>query len=163
MNEHMLVHLNMVRPLGPFTARHPNAQYFFGQLPLIFDNAKADESLYWHTHGARMPDGSYCDMDDLLRLQTERTEDNVHILTMAGWRDVRAMHRFAYQDTLHRKDMKMLRDWVDRSQGPTLVMWWSRKGTRVALEDGWSRLQHLRCSGPTEHAFTLQTPFYSPS
>ncbi|MEX0311410.1 MAG: DUF3291 domain-containing protein [Tateyamaria sp.] len=159
MSEHMLVHLNVVRPLGPFSAAHPNAQFFFGELPKVFARAKADDGMFWHTHGARMPDGAYGDMNDLLGLQTERTEDNFHILTMAGWRDVQALHRFAYRDALHRSGMKTLRDWVDRSEGPTMVLWWAERGTRVALEDGWDRLQSLRQNGATPQAFTLQRRF----
>ncbi|WP_299770931.1 DUF3291 domain-containing protein [uncultured Tateyamaria sp.] len=163
MSEHMLVHLNVVRPVGPFSASHPHAQYFFGQLPLIFARAKADDGMFWHNHGARMPDGTYGDMGDLLALQTDQTEDNFHILTMAGWRDVHAMHRFAYRDALHREGMKTLRDWVDRSEGPTMVMWWAPKGTRVSLDEGWERLHLLRQNGPTEQAFTLQTRFDPPA
>ncbi|WP_299607754.1 DUF3291 domain-containing protein [uncultured Tateyamaria sp.] len=162
MSEHMLVHLNVVRPLGPFSASHPHAQYFFDQLPHVFARAKADDGMYWHNHGARLPDGTYGEMSDLLALQTDRTEDNFHILTMAAWQDVRAMHRFAYRDELHREGMKTLRGWVDRTQGPTMVMWWATKGTRVALEDGWNRLHQLREDGPSVEAFTLQNRFPPP-
>ena len=158
----MLVHLNVVRPLGPFTASHPNAVYFFSQLPAIFANAKADEGLLWHNHGARMPGGGFADMDGLLALSTARTEDNFHILTMAGWRDAVALHRFAYRDPWHRKGMKTLRDWVDRSQGATMVLWWEKRGTRVTLKDGWSKLQHLRAHGAARDAFTLQQRFEPP-
>ncbi|APX12953.1 DUF3291 domain-containing protein [Tateyamaria omphalii] len=162
MSKHMLVHLNVVRPLGAFSASHPNAQFFFGELPKVFARAKADDGMFWHNHGARMPDGSYGDMNDLLSLQTDRTEDNFHILTMAGWRDAKAMHSFAYRDALHRDGMKTLRDWVDRSEGATMVLWWAIKGTRVALEDGWNKLQNLRSNGPSAEGFTLQSRFPPP-
>ena len=82
---------------------------------------------------------------------------------MAGWEDAAALHRFAYRDPLHRDGMKTLRDWVDRSEGPTLVMWWERRGVRVALEDGWNRLQTLRAHGPTAQAFPLQHRFDPPA
>lgn len=162
MSDYMLVHLNVVRPKGAFSASHPNAVYFFSQLPKVFAQAKADEGMFWHAHGARTSDGGYSDMNGLLSLQTDRTEDNFHILTMAGWRDAAALHRFAYRDPLHRAGMKMLRDWVDRSDGPTMVLWWDKRGTRVALEDGWTRLQKLRAEGPTPQAFSLQTRFAPP-
>ena len=163
MSEHMLVHLNVVRPVGPFDATHPHAQFFFGELPKVFARAKADDGMFWHNHGARLPDGTYGDMNDILTLQTDRTEDNFHILTMAGWRDTQAMHRFAYREPLHRNGMKILRDWVDRSEGPTMVLWWAKRSTRVALEDGWNRLRTLRAHGPSAEAFTLQTRFPPPN
>ncbi|WP_299047348.1 DUF3291 domain-containing protein [uncultured Tateyamaria sp.] len=162
MRDYMLVHLNVVRPVGAFSAGHPNAQFFFGELPKVFAAAKADDGMFWHNHGARLPDGRYGDMTDLLELRTTRTEDNFHILTMAGWRDVHALHRFAYREALHRNGMKTLRDWVDRSTGATMVMWWTERGTRVTLEDGWQRLQMLRADGPSTNAFTLQTRFDPP-
>lgn len=162
MSEHMLVHLNVVRPIGPFTADHPNAQYFFGQLPKVFAQAKADGDMFWHAHGARSPDGRYVQMADILAQQTDTTDDNLHIMTMAGWRDVAAMHRFAYREPLHRNGMKALRDWVDRSQGPTMVMWWATRGDRIGLDDAWDRLHRLRRDGPTLAAFTLQNRFSAP-
>ena len=162
MSGHMLVHLNVVRPVGPFTASHPNAQYFFGQLPGVFARAKVDGDMFWHNHGARAPDGRYLEMADFLAQKTHETGGNLHIMTMAGWRDVAAMHRFAYREPLHRDGMKTLRDWVDRSQDPTMVMWWVPLGARVSLEEAWSKLQVLRENGASEQAFTLQPRFPPP-
>ena len=162
MGEQTLIHLNVVRPVGPYSADHPNAVYFFSQLPKVFAVARADAGLLWHNHGARTPDGRYLGMDDILAHRSERTQDNFHILTMAGWRDVQAMHRFAYRDALHRAGMNTLRDWVDRSEGATMVLWWATKGTRVTLTDGWDRLQRLRTDGPTQDAFSLQHRFDPP-
>ena len=162
MSEHMLVHLNVVRPIGPFTAAHPNAVYFFEQLPKVFALAKADGDMFWHNHGARSPDGRYLEMADILVQNTSATEENLHIMTMAGWRDVPAMHRFTYRKPLHRDGMKTLRDWVDRSQGPTMVMWWAKRGTRIALAEAWEKIQRLRNQGPSPEAFTLQQRFDAP-
>ncbi|WP_299371958.1 DUF3291 domain-containing protein [uncultured Tateyamaria sp.] len=163
MSEHMLVHLNVVRPVGAFSIDHPNAQYFFAQLPLVFAQARADDDLLWHNHGARMPDGSYTDTNGIIGHRSDRTEDNIHILTMAGWRDLAAMHRFTYREPLHRDGMKTLRDWVDRSEGPTMVMWWAPRGTRVSLEAAWDKMQMLRRDGPGPDAFTLQQRFDPPA
>ena len=162
MSEHMLVHLNVVRPIGAFTARHPHAVYFFGQLPKVFALAKADGDMFWHNHGARSPDGRYLEMGDILAQNTGRTEDNLHIMTMAGWRDAAALHRFTYRDPLHRDGMKALRDWVDRSQGPTMVMWWAKRGDQIGLDQAWDKIQQLRRDGPGPEAFTLQQRFDAP-
>ena len=163
MSEHMLVHLNVVRPTGPFSADHPNAQYFFGQLPKVFVQAKLDGDMFWHNHGARSPDGRYLEMADILAQRTSATEDNLHIMTMAGWRHVAAMHRFAHREPLHVEGMKTLRAWVDRSQGQTMVMWWARRGVRVGLDEGWDQLQRLRRDGASPAAFSLQQRFPAPA
>ena len=64
--------------------------------------------------------------------------------------------------TNHIEGMKGLRHWVDRSEGPTTVMWWDTPGRRVTLEEGWNKLQQLRQNGPSEFAFNLQNRFDPP-
>ncbi|WP_299147299.1 DUF3291 domain-containing protein [uncultured Tateyamaria sp.] len=162
IQKYVLVHMNVVRPVGPFNAGHPNIQYFFHQLPLIFAKARADGDLFWHAHGARAPDGQYLEMDGILAQDTRGTQDNLHIITMAGWRDIKAMHRFTYREPLHVEGMRTLRDWVDRSDGATMVMWWVVRGTRVSLAEGWERLQSLRQNGASKDAFSLQQRFAAP-
>ena len=163
MSEHMLVHLNVVRPVGPFNADHPNARYFFGQLPLVFALAKQDGDMFWHAHGARSPDGRYVEMADILAQRTEATEDNLHIMTMAARRDLAAMQRFAYREPLHAEGIRKLKGWVDRSEGPTLALWWVPRGTRVSLEDAWDRLARLRREGPSDAVFTPRTAVAPPA
>lgn len=162
MSEYYLAHLNVVRPIGPFNASHPNAVYFFSQLEAMFEAAKTFEGLYWHKHGARRPDGRLADMMEFVQADTSGTEENVHVLTMAGWSDVAALHRFAYRLDLHREGVRTLRDWVDRSQGATMVMWWVPSGQKVSLEDGWERLEKLRRDGPSQAAFSLQKRYAAP-
>lgn len=163
MTDHMLVHLNVVRPVGPFSVAQPEAVYFFQRMPLVFAAAKEDPGLRWHNHGARAPDGAFLTMEAAMNRPTTRTEENCHILTMAGWTDVAAMHRFAYRLDLHREGMKRLRDWVDRSEGATMVLWWARRENRVTLEEAWDRLAQLRRQGPGPEAFTLQQRFAPPA
>ncbi|MFL4469530.1 DUF3291 domain-containing protein [Tateyamaria armeniaca] len=162
MSEHMLVHLNVVRPIGPFSADHPNAQYFFGLLPLVFAQAKLDGDMFWHNHGARSPDGRYLEMTDILAQRTHATEDNLHIMTMAGWRDLAEMQRFAYREPLHAEGIRKLKGWVDRSEGATLALWWVPRGERVSPEEAWDRLGRLRRNGVSPDAFSLRQRFPAP-
>ncbi|MEM6535534.1 MAG: DUF3291 domain-containing protein, partial [Pseudomonadota bacterium] len=153
---------NVVRPLGAIAADNVERRYFFEQVQDIFDIAKTTEGLIWHNHGLRRSDGIYLELLDLVTIETDGA-DNPYVMTMAGWRDVKAMHAFSHRMRRHVDGMKALRHWVDRSEGPTMVMWWSRKGERVELEAAWDRLQKLRTNGPTPEAFTLQTRFDAPS
>lgn len=162
MGEHMLVHLNVVRPLGPFNATQGNAVYFFTQLPKVFAAAKDDGDMFWHTHGARLPDGGYLDLAQVAARKTETTEENFHIMTMAGWRDLAALQRFAYREPLHAEGIRKLKGWVDRSEGPTLALWWAPRGTRVSLEEAWDKLTRLRRDGPSDLVFTPRTPIAAP-
>ncbi|MGB1208618.1 MAG: DUF3291 domain-containing protein [Paracoccaceae bacterium] len=155
----VLVHLNVVRPVAGFDVSDPNPSYFFRQFPRVAAQARTYEGMRWHTHGARMPDGRYLTLPEFTALRTDSFEANPHIMTMAGWRDVAALHAFAYRTDLHRAGVKTLRDWVDRSEGPTLVMWWDKAGRRVGLEEAWDKLCRLRREGPSQGAFTLQQRF----
>lgn len=162
MSDYRLAHLNVVRPLGPLGADVPERIFFLEQVVPIFATADNTDGLFWHQHGIRQPDGSYLALPELLTLETEGGAKNPHVMTMAGWKDFKALHEFSHRMTLHVEGMKQLRHWVDRSEGPTMVMWWVPKGERVELEAAWQRLQTLRTYGPTPEAFTLQQRFDPP-
>ncbi|MEL8056111.1 MAG: DUF3291 domain-containing protein [Pseudomonadota bacterium] len=161
MGTYQLIHLNVVRPLGAFSADVPEAQYFFQQLPIVFGDADQADGLRWHNHGIRLPDNSYLDLPQIFGLKTE-WPNNPHVLTMAGWDSAKALHSFTYRLRSHADGMKRLRDWVDRSEGPTMVMFWAERTRRVTLEEGWERLGRLRRDGPSEYAFTLQQRYDAP-
>ncbi|MEO1100278.1 MAG: DUF3291 domain-containing protein [Pseudomonadota bacterium] len=161
MTDHILVHLNAVRPVGPFSVDLPETRFFFEQLPRVFEDADKDDGMRWHNHGARTHDGRYLSLPEIVSLSTDGT-DNPYIVTMAAWSSARDLHRFSHRMANHIEGMKRLRHWVDRSEGATMVMWWDTPGRRVTLEDGWNRLQKLRTDGPTEFAFNMQTRFDAP-
>lgn len=158
MSKYELVHLNVVRPLGPFSIDTEELQYFIGKLNPIMTLADETEGLLWHDHAARLADGRYIGLDELFALTTDG-ENNPTIMTMAGWADAHALHRFARRTPDHSDGIKSLRHWVDRSEGPTLVLWWERSGERPSFEKAWSKLKSLRESGPTPEAFSLQARF----
>ncbi|MEO1642010.1 MAG: DUF3291 domain-containing protein [Pseudomonadota bacterium] len=161
MGTYQLIHLNVVRPLGAFSADVPEAQYFFSQLPIVFGDADKADGLRWHNHGIRLAGGSYLDLPGVFSLKTEGAQ-NPHVMTMAGWDSAKALHSFTYRMASHVEGMKRLRHWVDRSEGPTMVMFWAERGRRVALEEAWERLCRLRKDGPSELAFTMQQRFDAP-
>lgn len=158
MSDYFLAHLNVVRPVGPFSATMPDALYFFQQLQLVFEAAKTSKGLLWHKHGVRNAAGDYVALPELMGLETDGS-DNPYVMTMAGWDDAKAMHSFTYRLDLHVEGMKKLRHWVDRSEGATMVMWWAKRDERVTMREGWERLQILRRDGPTPAAFNIQNRF----
>lgn len=162
MGDYILVHLNVVRPVVPITAFGETEQYFTHQLQRIFLQAASFAGLKWHVHGARLPDGSYLALPEFFTFSSASASDNPHVMTMAGWQDARALHQFSHRLRDHVDGMKALRDWVDRSEGATMVMWWSERSKRVKLDDGWERLQHLRVHGPSPDAFNMQQRFEAP-
>jgi len=161
MTEYALVHINVFRPLMMISADDPNAQFFFSQLPGIFAAADAEDALYWHNHALRTQDGSFLTFEEVFASADEGFS-NPDVITMAGWRDVSALHAFAYRYEPHRDGMKKLRDWSDRSIGATLAMWWAPKSERITIRKGWEKISQLRAEGPAQDVFTLQTRFDPP-
>ncbi len=161
MTSYALVHINVFRPLGVVSADDPNAQFFFSQLPGIFAAADAEEDLFWHNHALRTPDGDFLTFEEVFAA-AEQGFASPDVITMAGWRDVNALHKFAYRYAPHRDGMKALREWSDRSVGATLAMWWAPKSERITIRKGWEKMLQLREEGPSEEVFTLQTRFAPP-
>lgn len=159
--QYSLIHINVFRPLGLISSEDANAQFFFSQLPEIFAKADAYEGLSWHNHAIRSQDGEFFTFEDAFAT-ADQGFVNPDVITMAGWKDVAALHQFAYRYDRHRDGMKELRNWGDRSVGATLAMWWAPKAERITIRKGWEKLQQLRAEGPSREVFTLQERFEAP-
>lgn len=162
MADHILVHLNTVRPLTALTLEHAEVQFFVSQLPTLFNQADLYGGLVWHKHALREDDERYLDPMTAFAGYTPG-ERPPNIVTMAGWLGIKELHGFAHRRRNHVDGMKQLRHWIDRSEGATMALWWAEADRDVSLEEGWSRLERLRKDGPTQEAFTIQTRFDSPS
>ena len=161
VHEYFLAHFNVARPLGAVNVHLDESKYFFKQLQEMFERDHLHEGLMWHRHGMRAADGRELNFFEIAALDT-KGPDNPHIYTVAGWRDAKDLHNFAYRDRQHMANMKRLRHWVDRSEGANMVMWWAERDTRISLDMAWDRLQRLRKDGPGPHAFNLQQRFDPP-
>jgi hypothetical protein len=80
------------------------------------------------------------------------------IVTLSVWMDVEALQRYVYR-TAHGLFMGQRRRWFVPIGGLTTAMWWVHDGERPALDEGLSRLEHLRRKGPTPYAFSLRRQF----
>ncbi len=158
--KHVLVHINVVKPLEPFVADAPYVRDFLGRLPEIFDAAGGFDGMKWHQHGFRLESGAFVPIFEVNQPGVDWGRP--HIITMAGWRSFEALHSFAHRSRLHVEGMKSLRPIVDRSEGPAMAMWWVARGERLSLADGWDRLARLRRDGATREAFSLQQRFDPP-
>lgn len=161
-DNYYLAHLNAVKPTGPLSPDDPDVLFFFSQLMKIVQLAQTSPGLRWHDHAARLPDGNYLKPQEFMSLRTGDSKDNPHVITMAGWESVEALHGFTYRLPDHVEGMKKLRSWVNRAEGATMVMWWQPRGGKVSMETGWAKLEQLRSEGPSPEAFNLQTRFERP-
>jgi hypothetical protein len=155
-----LAHLNVVKPTTELSPDNENLRYFLSKLPEVFAAAAEDPEMAMHTHAFRTEAGDYIQLEDFESLLP--TLKQPHVMTMAVWRSIDSLMKFAYRGSVHGRAMRPLKDWVNRDEGPTLVLWWIAADDRVTPESAWERLEALRRDGPTEYAFDLRNRFPAP-
>ncbi|MFJ5775770.1 DUF3291 domain-containing protein [Streptomyces sp. NPDC093094] len=84
--------------------------------------------------------------------------DSWLVVNMSVWRDPNALTAYMYQGR-HRELLSRRREWFERIEEATAVLWWVPAGHRPTVAEAEARLLHLRANGPTPYAFTLRTSF----
>ncbi|MDT9696386.1 DUF3291 domain-containing protein [Streptomyces sp. P17] len=84
--------------------------------------------------------------------------DDWLIINMSVWRDANALTAYMYQGR-HREMLARRREWFEKLQEATAVLWWVPAGHRPTVAEAEARLLHLRTNGPTPYAFTFRTSF----
>ena len=100
------------------------------------------------------------------RLQTEDGDstairvfdDPLIIFNMSVWESMEALHDYVYRSD-HQEPLRKRRDWFERSDTPSLVLWWVLIGHTPTVEEALERLGLLQTAGPSSKAFTFQKPF----
>lgn len=103
------------------------------------------------------------------RLQTEdgdatavrAFENDRIIVNMSVWESVVALHDYVYRSD-HIGPLRDRKEWFERMDGPTLVLWWIPAGEIPDLAQAKARLEFLRRHGPTPKAFTFKRWFPPP-
>ncbi len=158
--EYRLIHFNTARPLGEFKDDNEFLRVFLSILPRVFAEADSTDGLHWHMHGLRRPTGDWCDFTNTFPYPEGMGAPDV--CTMAGWTSLDHLQAFAYSGRTHPPSMRRLANGLDRSSGPSFVMWWAPRGQRFTLLDGWAKLEMLRALGPSDQAFSLDQPVARP-
>jgi predicted ArsR family transcriptional regulator len=83
------------------------------------------------------------------------------IVNLTVWESVEALRGFVYRSA-HLEAMRRRREWFLPFDGPYLVLWWIPAGTLPTIAQAGERLDLLRRSGPSPHAFTLREPYPAP-
>ena len=81
---------------------------------------------------------------------------------MSVWESPEALFDYAYKSG-HIRVLSRRTEWFERSNSPSMVLWWVPVGTVPTLDDGLERLAHLTSHGPSEHAFTFKASFPAPT
>lgn len=137
---------NIALPVAPLT--EPELAGFVGALEAINALGDAAAGFVW-------------------RLQTEdgdataiRPYDDERLLVnMSTWTSVEALAAFVYAGD-HRTVMARRREFFVPMREAYQVLWWTEE--QPAVQDGVTRLQHLRDHGSSPFAFTFRVPFTAP-
>lgn len=90
-----------------------------------------------------------------------RPLDDDTLVNMSVWRDVAALHSYAYKSA-HAEILRRRNEWFDRMSEAYVVLWWIPAGHRPTVAEAIERLTHLRTHGPSAHAFTFKNAFPPP-
>ena len=85
-------------------------------------------------------------------------EDERILFNMSVWESVDALYEYVYQSD-HRGPLRDRRNWFEKLESPTVVLWWIPAGTLPSVEDARARFDRLISAGPTSEAFTFKAMF----
>ena len=88
-------------------------------------------------------------------------DDDRILVNMSVWESIEALHAFAYRSG-HTDVLRRRREWFERYEGPSMVIWWVPVGHIPDIEEAKERLAMLERDGPTAEAFTFKETFPAP-
>ena len=88
-------------------------------------------------------------------------DDERYVVNLTVWEDIESLRRYVSRSG-HGMYLRRRREWFEKSEQPTLVLWWVEEGHIPDLEEAAERLAQLRLEGPTPEAFDLRTTFPPP-
>lgn len=83
------------------------------------------------------------------------------LVNLSVWRDAESLAAYVYKSA-HVEVMKRRREWFDRMQQASMVLWWIPAGHLPTTAEAVARLETLRRLGPTPEAFTFKQGFPPP-
>jgi hypothetical protein len=86
-------------------------------------------------------------------------EDDARLIAnLTVWTDGAALDHFVHRSG-HAMYLRRRREWFERAEQPTTVLWWIDEGHLPDLVEAAARLDQLRRDGPTAAAFDMTTRF----
>ncbi len=84
------------------------------------------------------------------------------IVNMSVWESMEALFEYAYKSG-HAKVLARRKDWFEKLEGPSMVLWWVPAGHEPTIEEARERLDRLAAHGPSERAFTFKQRYEAPA
>ena len=80
------------------------------------------------------------------------------IINMSVWKDIESLKYFTY-NTVHNYFLKSRKNWFNKIEMPSYVLWWIEEGKIPAIEEGVKKLDLLNKNGSTKDAFSFKDPY----
>ena len=88
--------------------------------------------------------------------------DERYLVNLTVWENIESLRHYVSRSG-HGMYLRRRREWFEKADEPTLVLWWIEEGHIPDLVEAADRLEALRRNGPTAAAFDLRTPFPKPA
>ena len=88
-------------------------------------------------------------------------DDERFIANLTVWTDLESLRHYVSRSG-HAMYLRRRREWFEKADEPTLVLWWIEEGHTPDLLEAAEKLQLLRRDGATIEAFDLKTPYPAP-
>ena len=147
MSRHELAQLNIAVTKEPLEA--PSMADFVANLDRINALAEQSPGFVWRL---QTPAGDATALRPM--------GENV-IVNMSVWESIEHLNQYVYRSD-HTAIMRRRREWFERMEQASMVLWWVKRGHRPTIEEAKGRLDHLRQHGPTPEAFTFRDNFPAP-
>lgn len=88
----------------------------------------------------------------------EAFDDPQIIVNYTIWDSIDKLHTFTYSGD-HIEVFRRRREWFEKHEQPSLVLWWIKEGEIPSIEEAKERLDYLRRHGPSPFAFNFTKRF----
>ena len=89
-------------------------------------------------------------------------DDERLVLNLTVWEGFDSLRHFVNRSG-HGMYLRRRREWFEKADAPTTVLWWIPEGHRPTVEEAAARLDRLRIDGPGPDAFDMGSPQPPPS
>ncbi len=147
MPPYELAQLNIAQMKAPLDA--PEMADFVANLDRINALAESAPGFVWRLQ------------DDAGNATALRPLGDTTLVNLSVWTGVEPLSEFVYKSA-HVDIMKRRKQWFERVQEATTVLWWVPRGHRPDSHEALQKLQTLRAMGPTDKAFGFKLTFAAP-
>src|SRR5512133_2937061 len=141
MSAYELAHLNIATMREPLEA--PGMAEFVANLDRINALADAAPGFIWRLQ------------DEAGNATAIRPIGASALVNVSVWQDIPSLQRYAFE-TAHVEIWRRRREWFERMEEASVVLWWVPNGHRPSESEAADRLAHLRAHGATAQAFTFK-------